>query len=293
MTSPEREPEGLVCLADGAVAEWFTAFGRSLRRYLPDLPVALIPFRERSKELERMARDFDFSIWEPDMLGELDELGRRFYPDHSIAPSCFRKLACFWGPFDRFVYLDVDVVVLGRGLMDLLAAFRRGALDLAFYNGDLDQVYKPGTLRRALERKGAQGFNTGFLISRRGLLDRSRMYRLAEEALGLRDHLTDCYEQPFLNFIADRSGWSVQPAVELVPRLAPITWCKIEIERRGDRYFQHWEGELRELPFVHWAGSRLPAIEHPDLFLRFRTMGDPWPERALHRLRWWWSRRRG
>lgn len=161
---------GAYCLCNDVVLDWALALFESLRTYEPELELRLIPYDERMDEIARVAARFGYSVLESPEIAALDALGRRFYPEEEFAARGFRKLAAFQGPFDRFFSFDSDVVVLGP-LGPLGRAIESAGADLAHFDTDLDQVYRPGPLRDELVAgRDARGFNAGLFAARRGWL---------------------------------------------------------------------------------------------------------------------------
>ena len=94
----------------------------------------------------------------------------------------FRKFAVFWGPLERFIFSDVDIVFL-EGLKQFGEAFDRAQLDLLYSDEDIRQVYAQRPLRqKMIELNGARGINTGFWATKRDLFTLDRVRQLAEES---------------------------------------------------------------------------------------------------------------
>jgi hypothetical protein len=273
------QPFGVYLLGNDPMSEWLEAVLRSLRRWEPDTPVMLIPFDKRLRRTRKLARAMNVDIWDDPSFPVLDDVGRRFYPNYVKATHAFRKFAIFWGPFDRFLFLDADMVVLGPYLSDLLRIFDTAAIDLLYWDADLSWVYADPELRdRMVREHGSRGFNTGTLLSRSGLISLDDVLALAPRALAVRAGLAEAFEQPLINFISDHKKLKVRAMWELSQEFSLTIWRRCQIEQRGDSYWQPCEDGLRRLPFLHWSGARLPHIEHEEVFLSCRLHGQP---------RWW------
>jgi len=262
---------GAYCLANDAVLDWVLPLVESLATFAPDLPLLFIPFDERTSRLEAIAERFGHGLFEHAEVERLEAAGRRFYADSDFDARGFRKLAAFQGPFERFFSLDSDVVCLGP-LGDLQTSFESAALDLLYFDTDLDNAYRPGSWREARVARGARGFNAGVFAARRGSLDAERLSRtLAALPDDWRSVLVPNAEQPFLNFYAEEERWRIAGAHELVADTCSTCWAAVgRLEPHADGYRLRDSGRWDEgwrIRFAHWAGIRLA----PDM-----------PNRAAH-----------
>jgi hypothetical protein len=267
---------GIYTLANDGVFDSAQALFESVKTFAPELPLRIIPYDGRQDRLSGMARQFGYSYFESPLIEALDRLGRSFYPEQDFAARGFRKLASFEGAFDRFLFLDTDVVALSP-LVPLLEAMQAAQADLVHFDTDLDQVYRPGPLRERMVAKGARGFNAGLFGGRKGALT---VPSLSESLRTLgpewAEELVPNAEQPFLNFYADRAGLVVRAAHELLPDHCSTCWPavgRIEFDgtsyrlRGSDRWDEGWQ-----MFFAHWAGYPLgPAMPNWGLFEHFHA----------------------
>jgi hypothetical protein len=277
MPAADRAPWGCYTLANDLVLDWALALLASLRRFAPDLPVAVIPFDDRQVALASHLDRLGHRYLESAEIDRFHELGRRFYPADEFSARGFRKLAAFSGPFERFVFLDTDVLALGP-LDDLLAAITTETVDLVYFDTDVEQVFGPGPLRRTLEaRSELAGFNAGLFASRHGLLDADRLAsRLSDLGSDWTDELVPNAEQPFLNLYSIRAGWRVARASDLVPDSCSTCWAAAgRLEFDGSSYRLRDSGrwdEGRRMRFAHWAGFRLaPEMPNRPTWSEFRA----------------------
>jgi len=291
------QERGVYILANDVTCEWLEACLRSLRHYEPALPVLILPFDERVARVEEIARRHGAAVWSDPALAELDGLGASL-TDRYVEIRYFRKLATFWGPFEHFLYLDADILVLGPHLARWLEVFARSECDLVYYNSDMEQVFRPGPLREAMIAAGSRGFNAGMFMARRGAFTRGRVARAMGEATALLPEFSHNVEQAFFNWLAVEEKLQVRALLELLPEFAPVSWYRCRVRRRGDRYVQPWDGVERPMALIHWAGLALPFVRHHGIFLRFRMLGEPLMARLIHRSKWyadlmraWWAER--
>jgi hypothetical protein len=275
MTSPGRH-WGALTLANDAVLEWVRALLSSLREHCPGLPVAVIPFDDRQERLAALLAERGHEYFDEPVVSRLHSLGRRFYPNDEFSARGFRKLAAFSGPFERFLFLDSDVVALGP-VEDLLEAIERSAADLVHFDTDVEQVYRDGEIYRELTaRRPVVGFNAGLFASRRGLLSAEPFEAaLADLGEGWRSDLVANAEQPFFNLAVERLGLSCVRASDLVEDSCSTCWSaagRLEFDgafhrlRDSGRWDEGWR-----MRFAHWAGIRLsPEMPNRDVWLRYR-----------------------
>lgn len=199
---------GVYFIANDDVVDQAIAFLKSFRRFNPTLPLCLIPFAANDSQVAALHREYSFSVWrDHELLDRCDWLSRLF---HGRTLGHYRKFVTWSGPFERFIYIDCDTVVL-RSLNVVFGLLDRFDVVSAFSDdpGSRHWVWRDSIDRtRALTAEQA-GFaaNTGFFGSRRGFLPLDRVIDRAPAALALAEHMElTCYEQPVLNFMIVTSG---------------------------------------------------------------------------------------
>src|SRR5947209_8196034 len=212
---------GIYCLGNDRVLEWLTAFAASVRRHDPERRVVLIPFDDRVEKMRRLAASFGFEVLDGPLLGRLDAIGRRIWPQRA---GIMRKLAVFAGPLERFLYLDADVVVL-RSLEPYFAAVERSDAGIVYFRADIEKVFRPGRLR---DEVPTAGFNTGAFGGRSGALSAETVEPLVDRAIADMAEFADTAEQPFFNYWASLSGVPIESFSELVPEMTDA-WAGMRI----------------------------------------------------------------
>ena len=272
------EPWGIYTLANDGVFDSALALFESLQTFAPGMSVRVIPYDERQQRLSAATSGFGYSYFESPAIAALHDLGREFYPTQDFAARGFRKLAAFEGPFERFLFLDSDVLALSP-LPALFESFAASRADLLHFDTDLDQVYRPGPLRERFHARGARGFNAGLFGGRR----RALTVQAFADCLHTLDRnwpslLVPNAEQPFLNYFADSAGLEIRAAHELQPDYCSTCWPAVgRIERSGGSYRLRDSGRWDEgwqLFFAHWAGFPLgPEMPNRALFEEFHAGG--------------------
>jgi hypothetical protein len=269
--------DGLYTLANDHVVDWLIALLESLRAHEPDLPVTVIPFDGDLARIRSLSGRYGFEVADDPRLEALDDIGRTLWPEDEVSVGAMRKLFAFFGPYERFLFLDSDVVVL-EPLGRFFEAQRRAGCDFAFFDDELDMVYKPGDFRSEMvQKRGAQGFNTGAWGSRAGAFELAELRDLVTRARSVKHEFVDVLEQSLINYCVDVKGLSVCAFRDLVPHGG--TYAGLRLRREGDalvvRDARRADSGLAA-PFVHWSGQALgPLMPYRRLFLRYRLARMP------------------
>jgi hypothetical protein len=267
---------GVYFLANDRVFDQAVAFLTSFRLSNPELPLHLIPFAEDCERITALAPRYRFTVSQDhETLRICDEIGRPF---HGEPLGQYRKLAIWSGPFDEFVYIDCDTVVLQP--LDFVFELL-GEYDVVTSHSNMPDIRR-WVWRHSIYRTGAltaqqigYAANTGFIASRAGLFDPTKVRAGLDGALALAEHMElGCYEQAFLNFLIVTSGYSYTSLLAIAKRTG-----------RRDIPLEAWAGgdigEVSEgrivspsepkVLLVHWAGE----------WVRARLAGRPIPHREL------------
>lgn len=275
-TEPEviaKGTRGVYFVANDRIIDLTIAFLNSFRKSNPDLPLCLIPFRADTAQLELLAEKYQFTIYNnTEFLASCDQMSLLFHPG---VTGHYRKLACWHGPFDEFVYIDVDMVVLKSidFSFELLNHFEfiTSCSNIAATEQWVwkPSVYEAGILNNEQIRYAA---NTGFIISKKGLIPAESLMDRAQEATKLTAHMElSCKEQPFLNYLFVTSGlrytslWVLAGTV-LFPQNYIEYWAGNGKKQLIKGTFTMFEGQIREVFLIHWAGVWQPQPSEIKLF---------------------------
>ena len=252
---------GVYFLANNKVFEQVVAFLRSFRTHNPDIPLCLIPFDKDFDKISALKDAYSFSIFEgAELLASCDTISEKF---HGYVLGTYRKLVVWEGIFDTFMYIDVDTVVIEP--VDFAFEHLKHAHYVASHSNIAeirrwvwkDNVYNTNLLTAPQIEFSA---NTGFFVSRRGLLPMKHCVAKATGALELKDSMElECMEQPFLNYLVVTSGYSYTSLLQLyIYGLAP----NVRLEWWAGTPGGHVEGGTMHSPegcpsifLVHWAGK--------------------------------------
>lgn len=255
--------QGVYFLANDGILDLAIAFLNSFRINNPEIPLCLVPFNDQCLRISELAKLYRFGVFShPDVLRRCDRISTAF---HGRVMGHYRKLAIWEGPFEEFVYVDCDTVVLGsfNRVFELLNAY-----DFLTAHSDLEShrewvwkesVYDTGALTNEQISYSA---NTGLLCSRKGALLLDQIEAGLAQALRLAPHMNLlCTEQPFLNYLIVTSGRSHSSLQSLALKDPSF---RIPMIYPPDPKLVTATGQLRsnKLPpplLVHWAGCWFPT----------------------------------
>ena len=286
---------GVYILGNDVVLEFAIGLFRSLRHYSPDIPVRLLPYDNRLEKLRPWMQRYNIELHEDPDYGFFDRLGDQLWDEVHMGHHMFRKFAAFSGPFDDFLYLDIDIAVLAP-LEKLFDDFTASSAQFMTFDNDLDNVYQRTPWRTELERSGrTKGFNAGAFLSQRGHFTRPELTALLSDAKRLRDNFVYQYDQPFFNFAVDMKDLRQVRLPEFNTAVPDKLW--------GDQTpILHRDGAWRLLtpghrdhgkaePLIHWAGHHGDdPFPNRHIFYHFRLLGESLPTRVAYKLadRWRW-----
>ncbi len=274
---------GVYFLANDRVFDLAVAFLTSFRRSNPDIPLHLIPFADECERVTALAQSYGFTVYEDRAtLLACDEVSRQF---HGNRVGHYRKLAAWSGPFDEFLYIDCDTVVLEPVdfVFELLAEH-----DVITSHSNMPEirrwVWRHSALDAGVLNRQQIGYaaNTGFIASKAGLFDVHKLLTQLDEPLAFAEHMElDCCEQPYLNYLIVTSGHSYTSLMNIVKRTGrkdiPLErWAGGEIgEVSEGRVLSPGESKIL---MVHWAGewerARLSGgtIPHREFWEYYRSL---------------------
>ncbi len=278
---------GIYITANDKVIDHAIACLNSIRAHDPSIPVMLIPYNDDYHQVAALLhRDYGVELY-PDLafIARLSEnLQAIFGADFFARPNTFRKQACWFGPFERYLYIDTDVVVLSAiaQVLDHLDDYdflcydyqHRGGIHNVFGSAVVDQqVFTPTELTEV--------FNTGFWASKSGLLSEQDLYDTFAECAAHPDYFDfseKTSDQPIINYLILKR---VARRFNLVrqPGGGPGNWA-------GSPHFVPIvasEGMTlsdpnvnQPLDYLHWAGYRIqPGCPYWDIWAYYRYLRDP------------------
>ncbi|MEB3291733.1 MAG: hypothetical protein VKJ24_01095, partial [Synechococcales bacterium] len=201
-----------------------------------------------------------------------------------------RRFAAFSGPFDRFVYMDADTLLLSdiTPIFDQLATHDWVVYDFQHYDpahvydcgsAKLLEVFSPTQIDREI-------FCAGFYAAKRGIFNQEQLDALLAYLQAGEAEILYCMapDQTILNYWVMRSQLSVYNFALQLPQEKATGCCvtSCHFEQQDDRLFDRGN----PLTYLHYIGlsSRLfqrlcegENLDFPyrDLFLHYRYLRDP------------------
>jgi hypothetical protein len=232
---------GVFFLANDTMFDQAVAFLASFRRYNQSIPLMLIPFDDSAEMLKSIRTEYDFSVWnDAKTLLRCDRLSA------SIKGKVFghyRKFAAWEGPFDEFIYVDVDTVILEP--VNSVFEFLREYDFLASHSNIASLrkwVWKDSMVPdvHLTHNQIAYSANSGFICSKMGALTLDGAFAASTRRPEILEHLaTELIDQPFLNFYVVTSG---------------ISYSSL--------YFIFLKNRKSDIPLERWGGNDLgPSVD--------------------------------
>jgi hypothetical protein len=269
---PGESREGIICLANDTVIDSFRALCESLRVHCPNRRLTVIPFDASVERTRAVVEAFDYDFYEDPSLDAMDVLGDQYWPGEAVRAHTMRKFCAFWGPYDTFLFLDADIVVVGP-LDTYFEAFQASQADFMYFTSDLAMVYT-GEVRNAMVvNRGAVGFNTGQFMGRKRALTPPMLDKALEESRSCRHGFVDIAEQTFFNYVVDTVELTKVDAHQAVPEVIDA-WAGMRLKRQDGHLVladARRPESGRPVSMVHWAGYRIgPFMPYRRLFLAYR-----------------------
>lgn len=298
---------GVYTLANDVVLEWLLAFLNAHRQNAPGLPVCVIPYDDDVEEVRRViaGRPGVALFDDAGAIARADAYALRAWSLHPTAMPTWetkfgvpgvhrlgmhRKLCAFAGPFERFVFLDADVLVL-QPLDVLLEPLDRA--DVSVYDDQhaglshvfdvhhprLREIFDDAALR-------TQVFCAGIFAAHRGLfapedLERGLALLAAGDAPVLYPWAPD---QSLLNYLVLRLGRRVHNGhlAQSADERAATCVTHAGLEERDHRLLDRGV----PVPFLHYIGVPISAFTavragrnvtfpYRDFFLHYRWLHEP------------------
>lgn len=270
--------QGIYIVANDRVLDQAIALLNSIRYYDPVVPVILIPYDNSYQKVAKHLQKYGVTVYKNlDLVEELSFAIQRIFGKRFFArPNQFRKQACWFGEFDRFLYLDTDIVVFDRitQTLDHLDEYDFVCADYQHRSG-LTNVFS----QRIVEDKIfsfdilQQVFNCGFWGSKKGLISQADLLETFVECAAHPEYFDfsqKASDQPIINYLILKR---IVRRINLVQRsLQPGNWA-------GSSHFIEQDAILfdrrsqQPLQYLHWAGIRIePGCPYWQIWQHYRNL---------------------
>ncbi len=276
---------GIYITANDKAIEQTLAFLNSLRFYDPDVPVLLIPYDNNYEEIARILRE-EYRVTIYPELEVVERVSQNIFnifgKDLFARPNQFRKQACWFGPFDRFLYIDTDIVVFEKIINNLKYLEDYDFLCCDYqHKGGIKNVFSPVVIEKnVFNKEDLQDiFNGGFWASKKGIFTEKTLFNAFEECakhLEYFDFSQKTSDQPIINYTILKYVKKRLNIVRLEGNSAGSWAGSPNFKREGDILIET-KNNL-PLKYLHWAGIRIqPGCPYWDIWKHYRYLGDPNP----------------
>lgn len=276
---------GIYIIANDRATEQSIALLNSIRLYDPDVPVIMIPYDDQYQQAAaELSARFGVMIYED--LEFIDRLSRRlqqtFGEQFFARPNQFRKQACWFGPFDEFLYIDTDIVVFEKiaDRLNYLADCDFLCNDYQHAKG-VKNVFTSKVLEAGVftEAELKDIFNGGFWSSKKGLISESDLYETFAECATHPEYFDfseKTSDQPIINYMILKR---LKRRINLVrvEGKGPGNWAgSPHFQRQGYNLFDPNAGQ--PLQYLHWAGIRIqPGCPYWEIWEHYRYLNEAKP----------------
>ena len=275
---------GIYIVANNRVADNAIALLNSIRTYDPNTAIFLIPFDDNYQDLANTVAKLHNVQLFPDLsLFEnfTQTIAEIFDRDFLALPNKMRKLVAWFGPLDKFLYIDTDIIVFEKisEVLDHLETSDFLCCDYHYSGRGLQDIFSPFVKEQGLftTEQLSDVFNSGFWASKKGAISQEQMYQLLTECSQHREYFDfsrQTTDQPILNYIVLKSMPKRLNLVKLGDSI-PGSWA-------GSKHFEQKDRVLydrgQRLMYLHWAGTPMqPGGPYRELWEHYRYLHEPHP----------------
>jgi hypothetical protein len=299
--------DGICTLANDRVYDQLIALLNSIEAIQgKDTPVCVYPYDDNTERIEaEIAKRPNVYLFDDrDVIAEWDDFARRVWDTHPTAKQRWlssgsksyhrfgthRRYGAFSAPFDRFLYMDADTLLMSPIEPIFEKLNDRDCVVYDFQYKDPIHVYEVNSPKLTVifpqERINKEIFCSGFYASKKDLFDRDKKdWLISQLQTGESEILYPMApDQTVVNYMMMRSGYSIYN-LALHLSSEEKTGCCVT-----SSHFQESDRLLYDkgnrLTYLHYIGipsslfTRLCAGEnitfpYRDLFLHYRYLYEP------------------
>lgn len=299
--------DGICTLANDHVFDQVIALLNSIEAIMgPEFPVCIYPYDEQTDRLAAAIADrpqvqlyqdqarIDYWDHQVQQLWDTHPTAKARWallsPEPYYRMGTHRRLCAFDGPFERFVYMDADTLLLDdiSPVLAKLEQFDWVVYD--FQHLDVSHVYEPGSTQLAAVfssgRIENEIFCSGFYATKRGIFREDQLQTLLGYLQAGDAEMLYCMapDQTVLNYWVMRSNLSIYNFARQLSS-ADRTGCCVTSDHfeerdavlydRGNRLiYLHYIGLSSRLFKQVCAGENI-GFPYRDLFLHYRYLSEP------------------
>ncbi|MDB9372422.1 alpha-1,3-mannosyltransferase family protein [Nodularia sphaerocarpa] len=276
---------GIYIIANDKVLEQAIALLNSIRLHDANTPIIIIPYDDNYHKIaETLNQHYKVQVYEDldfidRLAGKLHEtFGGKFF----ARPNQFRKQACWFGPFDEFLYIDTDIVVFEK-IIDNLNYLAKADFICCDYQhlGGIKNVFSSQVLEDKIftEAEVKDIFNGGFWGSKKNLVSENDLYEIFTECAAHPEYFDfseKTSDQPIINYMLLKR---ISRRFNIVRRegKAPGNWAGTpHFQPQGNILFDPTVNQ--PLQYLHWAGIRIqPGCPYWEIWEHYRHLNPALP----------------
>ena len=270
---------GIYLMVNDNVLDNAIALINSIRFYDLSVPIIFIPYNEKYKKAAKALTTLKgVSCYEDVLLLEriTNEVNSVFGREFFARPEQFRKQACWFGPFDEFLYLDTDIVVFEKivGNLNYLSKNDFVCCDYQYLNGN-KFLFTPKIMEEKIfsEEDLQYVFNGGFWGSKKGIITEEKLYNIFKECAShpeFFDFSQKVSDMPIINYLVIKLIKKKFNIVRDTEEKGAGSWAGMpHFIREGNKLIDpHVNKPLR---YLHWAGIKIkPGCPYYDIWQWYR-----------------------
>ncbi|MFM7427227.1 MAG: Npun_R2821/Npun_R2822 family protein [Elainella sp.] len=291
---------GIYITANDRVIDQTIALLKSIRTYDSETPVILIPYDDHYQGVAEQLRPYGVTVYEDlEFIERLScRLQQTFGESFFARPNQFRKQACWFGPFDQFLYIDTDIVVFEK-IINTLDHLNEVDFICADYQhaGGIANVFSPTVLEAGVfsPAECQEIFNCGFWGANKGLISEADLYEVFSECAAHPDYFDfsqKTSDQPIINYMVLKRIPRRRNLVRQATK-APGNWAgSPHFVQDADHPGRLLDPRVNQLlQYLHWAGFRIqPGCPYWEVWEHYRYLGEEKPVAVLPAPKPLWKR---
>jgi len=252
-------------MANDSVFDNTVALLNSIRYYDKEVSVLIIPYDDRCKKIKNLLEYYENVDFYPDIsfVDKLsDDIKSIFGKGLFARPNQFRKQACWFGHFEKFIYLDVDIVVFEKMSKNFRYFDKYDFINCDYHwLKGIKYLFKQSILdEKVIGKKDIKKvFNAGFwgakksvFSSKEDLLD---FFKECKEQIKHFDFSTKVSDMPVFNYLVIKKIKKKLNLITLKENKAGNWAGSSNLEGKGSFVV---DSNCNQKPkFLHWAGIKI------------------------------------
>ncbi|AFY34109.1 Npun_R2821/Npun_R2822 family protein [Calothrix sp. PCC 7507] len=280
---------GIYIIANDKVIDHAIALLNSIRLHDTETPIIMIPYDENYHRIADILNTY-YGVQTYEDLDFIDRLSHKLHETFGgkffARPNQFRKQACWFGPFDEFLYIDTDIVVFEK-IVDNLNYLNKYDFICCDYqhSGGIKNVFSPKVLEDKVftNTEVKDIFNGGFWGSKKSLISEQDLYEIFSECAAHPEYFDfseKTSDQPIINYMLLKR---IKSRFNIVRRegKAPGNWAGTpHFQSQGDILF---DSKINQpLQYLHWAGIRIqPGCPYWEIWEHYRRLNPSLPPSTI------------